>query len=106
MEPIPIPITPKILFLGFKNKTRPPYSPILFGVKIAQANPENTDSIALLIEMGWNCKHIYFHFKASTIQFINIKAKTNVKEAKITSLEMDESRTLKSNNAVFFVSKR
>lgn len=52
MDPIPIPITPKTRFLGLRNKTRPPYSPILFGVNTAQASPQKTDSSAFLMLIG------------------------------------------------------
>src|SRR5690606_13219293 len=75
MAPINIPITPKTLFLDLRKNTRPPYSPIRLGVKTAQDNPENTDSIAFLNPIGSKWLHINFHLSASVNQFINISTK-------------------------------
>src|SRR5476649_2143962 len=59
-----------------KNMTRPPYSPMRLGVKIAQVNPQNTDSIAFHTDMGDNNLVKRHHFNDSSTQFTNINTTT------------------------------
>ena len=55
-----------------KQKTLPPYSPILFGVNVDTVIPVNTALYAVIIEMFSILLIIYLHLNASTNQFKNI----------------------------------
>lgn len=65
--------TPITLRFGERKNTLPPYSPILFGVKTAQVNPQKTDSIASQRLIGSTREINFFHLKDSKPQFTNIK---------------------------------
>src|SRR5690606_1263917 len=71
-SPTPIAIAPLALLRGFRRRIRPPYSPILFGVNIAQVSPQKTDLIAfhqLIISIRLLR---YFLLTTSIAQFITI----------------------------------
>lgn len=76
-EPTAMANTPCIRFLMGKNITRPPYSPMRFGVNTAQFKPQKTDSMACQIEMGANILVKCCHLKASSTQFTIIKSTTS-----------------------------
>lgn len=73
IAPTIIDITPMTRLRGERKKTRPPYSPIRFGVKTAQVSPQKTDSTALQVLILSTPRSKYFHFNASRNQFNNIK---------------------------------
>ena len=79
IDPITVINTACILSAYFKQKTLPPYSPILFGVKDETVMPEKTALIDLLIEIFSILEIKNLHFKASTNQFKNIKKITKTK---------------------------
>ena len=55
-----------------KQKTLPPYSPILFGVKVDTVIPVKIALYAVIMEIFSILLIIYLHFNASTNQFKNI----------------------------------
>ena len=63
---------PLIRLLADRKNTRPPYSPIRFGVKTAQVNPQKTDSTAFQVLITSTLLTRNFHFRASKYQFKNI----------------------------------
>lgn len=70
--PTLIATAPLILLFGDRKNTLPPYSPIRFGVKIAQVNPQKTDSTAFQVLIISIFFTRYFHLRASRKQFSNI----------------------------------
>ena len=79
IAPTAIAITPKILLLGLKKKTLPPYSPILLGVKTAIVKPQKTDSTDFQMLISSIDFKRNFHFKASKNQFKSIKRNTEAR---------------------------
>src|SRR5690606_27192471 len=71
-SPTPIAMAPRARLRGFKRRIRPPYSPILLGVNIAQVRPQKTDFIAFHQLMTSTRRLRYFHLTAAIAQFINI----------------------------------
>lgn len=94
-EPIPIATTPCNLFLGDKKNTRPPYSPILFGVKTAIVSPQKTDSIALHKLIRSILLTRYCHFSASNSQLTSINTNTNTRVSERSVGERPEISSLK-----------
>lgn len=72
IAPTLIDTRPIIRFLGDRKKTLPPNSPILFGVKTAQVNPQKTDSTAFHVLIFSTPFNKYFHFRASRNQLSSI----------------------------------
>jgi hypothetical protein len=70
-----------ILFSFATNNIRPPYSPMRLGVIIVILHPAKTALNALLNEIVSNGRIIFSHFIVSSPQFINIRKKTNQKNA-------------------------
>ena len=102
IAPTLIDINPITRFRGERKKTRPPYSPIRFGVKTAQVSPQNTDSIALQVLIFSTLRSKYFHFKASRNQFKNIKRIKVVITIQTFNVVIDFVSDLKS--AIFWLS--
>lgn len=70
-----------ILFSFATNNIRPPYSPMRLGVIIVILHPAKTALKALLNDILSNGFINFFHFIVSSPQFINIRKKTNQKNA-------------------------
>ena len=68
-----------ILFSFFKTNIRPANSPVLLGVKIAKAIPDNTAFIALIAFKDSNFLIKYLHFTDSMYQFKGISKTTITK---------------------------
>ena len=71
--------TALILSAFSKQKTRPPNSPTLLGVKIETVIPRNTALIASQKVTFSSLEIKYCHFKASIDQLININNRTSAK---------------------------
>lgn len=75
-EPTAIAKTPWMRLRGGRNITRPPYSPMRFGVNMAQVRPQKTPSIhshrLILTSFFVKC----CHFRHSTSQLASINATT------------------------------
>src|SRR5665213_1741256 len=85
-----------------KNMTRPPYSPMRLGVKMAQVSPQNTHSIAFHTDMGDNTLVRRHHFKDSSTQFTNI-SNTTTDMVMITLLRLSPA-TRRPNSCRFLLS--
>src|SRR5690606_39211966 len=71
-NPTPIAMAPLARLRGFNSSTRPPYSPILLGVNIAQVRPQKTDLMATH-QLIFSIRSLrYFHLTTSKAQFMNI----------------------------------
>src|SRR5690606_803331 len=61
---------------GLRNNTRPPNSPIRFGVNTAHVSPQKTDWIAFQKLIRSIYRHRNLHFTASSSQLTNIRKVT------------------------------
>ena len=104
--PTNMPITPKTRFRGVRNITRPPYSPIRFGVNTAHDSPQSTDSTALLKRIGSKRLQMYLHLIVSNNQFPIIKRNTATKENPTACKSAALISILKSFSASLLESKR
>lgn len=96
IAPTVIDTTPIIRFRGERKKTRPPYSPIRFGVKTAHVRPQKTDSTAFHILIFSTRFKRYFHFSASKNQFRSISSNSVTNTTKTFKCERFAVSVLKS----------
>tara|TARA_B100000401_G_scaffold430550_1_gene365462 strand:- start:917 stop:1159 length:243 start_codon:yes stop_codon:yes gene_type:complete len=76
MEPITVINAPLILSAFSRQKIRPPYSPILFGVNAETVIPEKTALKERIIDTFSILEIKNLHFRASKNQLTNIIKKT------------------------------
>lgn len=101
--PTAIATTPAILLFGERKNTRPPYSPILFGVNTAHVKPQKTDSVANHKSILSTVLTSFFHFKASIPQLININNVTILKMIHICDLGIASNSNTNSFRLLFAI---
>ncbi|MNS95413.1 hypothetical protein D3C72_1296720 [compost metagenome] len=78
-NPTPIATAPFARCWGCRKSTRPPYSPILLGVKIAQVSPQKTDWKAFQNDICSSLDARYRHFTTSSNQLTSIKTTIKIR---------------------------